>query len=119
MSELAALNPIENTVEGMANKNRAEYYTFKALKDDDLRDPVRSNGRLEKYELFCKALPIYYPLTFNWVKIPCPWSSGMLGWSNRHNLPSNLIINCSKTRHSLNYQYLITPGLAKKVLSTL
>ena len=36
-SELAALNPIEYNVEGMAKKNVASH-AFKALKDDDLKD---------------------------------------------------------------------------------
>ena len=96
MSELAALNPIEDTVEGMIKKIRAASYAFKALKDDDLRDPVRSNWKLEKYMPFCKALPICYSLTFNWSKIVCPCSSVMIGWSSRHNLLSNLYINCSE-----------------------
>ena len=43
MSEFAALNLIENTVEGIATKIRAASYAFKALKDDDIRDPVGSN----------------------------------------------------------------------------
>ena len=69
---------------------------LKALKDDDLRDPVRSNWKLEKYESFCKALPICYPLIINRSKIPCSCSSVMLGWSSRHNLLSNSYINCSE-----------------------
>ena len=48
------------------------------------------------YERFCKALPTCYPLTLNWLKIIFQCSSVMLGWSSRHNLPTNLIINCSK-----------------------
>ena len=77
-------------------QNRAAYYAFKALKYGYLSDCVRSNWRLEKYELFCKNLPMCYPLTLNWVKIWCPCSSGTLGSSSRHNLPSKLILNCSK-----------------------
>ena len=37
-----------------------------------------------------------YPLTLNWVKILYPCSSVMLGWISIHNLPSNLILDCSK-----------------------
>ena len=96
MSELSALNPLEDNVEGMAKKNRAGSYAFKTLKDDDLRDPVRSDWRIKKYKLFFKALPMCYPLIFNWDKISRPCSSGMSGWSDTHDLPSNLILPCSK-----------------------
>ena len=41
MSDLVALNPIEDTVEDMAKIIRAASYNFKALKDDDLRDRVQ------------------------------------------------------------------------------
>ena len=43
MSEIAALNPIEDTVEGIAIKIRAAPYTLKALIDDDLNNLIRSN----------------------------------------------------------------------------
>ena len=39
---------------------------------------------------------MFYPLTLNWDKIIFPCSSGMLGWSSRHNIPSNLFLPCSK-----------------------
>ena len=58
MSELAALNPIEDTVVGMIKNIRAASYAFKALKDDDLRDHARSYWKLERYEPFFMALPI-------------------------------------------------------------
>ena len=44
MSNLAALNLIEDTVEVMAKKIRVASYAFKNY--------VRSNWRLENYELF-------------------------------------------------------------------
>ena len=46
MSELAALNPHEDTVEGMTKK-RATSYAFNTLKDDELKNPVRSDWRIK------------------------------------------------------------------------
>ena len=60
------------------------------LKDDDPRNHERSNWRLERYELFYKVSSMCYPLILNWDKISCPYSSEMIGWSSRHNLPSDL-----------------------------
>ena len=37
-----------------------------------------------------------YSLILNWYKIPCPCSSGILGWSSSHNLLSNLFSPCLK-----------------------
>ena len=43
MSELVAINPIEDIDEGMVKIIRAASYAFKALKDDYLMDPERSD----------------------------------------------------------------------------
>ena len=94
MSALAALKYFEDTFEGIAKKNRSAYYAFKALKDDELRSPVRSDWRIKKYNLFCKALIMCYPLTFNWNKIPCACSSVMSSWSGTHDIPSSLFLPC-------------------------
>ena len=82
MSELASLNDIEDTVEGMTNIIRAASYAFKALKDNYLSkcekiyipstgkciQRLRSNEDLEMYERFCKVLPMCYLLTLSWAK---------------------------------------------------
>ena len=69
-----------------------------------------------------------YLLTLNWVKIPCPCSRVMIGWSFRHNLPNSLCINCSTNmtftklsilNHAMNFKEDPTHFAIKSYLETL
>ena len=42
---------------------------------------------------FCKALPLCYPLTLNWTKIPCPCSKTMQPWREEHHILSKRYSN--------------------------
>ena len=59
--------------------------------DDNSRDMVNNvvlnyedDPEIKFFKLFCKALPLCYPLILNWTKIPYPCSKTMQPWSEEH-----------------------------------
>ena len=99
---------VKKNIEDQANESESDDDTDILLNPDD--DP-----EIKYFKSLYKKIPICYPLTLNWTKIPCLFSKTMQLWREEHVAVSRTYSNCQNRVYTatLIIQHATTLGDAK------